>query len=214
MEDDENRPLFALSVCSFFQIFPEGIGNGEVIFPTAKIDIGFIFSVKITAAGGEQTQSLGKCGDFLCLFGGIGGILALDAVQTIGNQLPAKNFQLRYIQLIKRRMRQNCRAACRLDGFDAKGRREKFPLHIARQTRGDITGKSVRLLFDIALFEQNIRKMRPCDDFTACVCRHLVQSQMQTDGGKPFAHPAVADIAAASDGFHAALENGMRRVKA
>ena len=68
MEDDENRPLFALSACSFFQIFPEGIGNGEVIFPAAKIDIGFIFSVKITAAGGEQTQPLGKCGDFLCLF--------------------------------------------------------------------------------------------------------------------------------------------------
>ena len=45
MEDDENRPLFALSVCSFFQIFPEGIGNGEVIFPAAEIDIGFIFSV-------------------------------------------------------------------------------------------------------------------------------------------------------------------------
>ena len=168
MEDDENRPLFALSVCSFFQIFPEGIGNGEVIFPTAKIDIGFIFSVKITAAGGKQTQSLGKCGDLLCLFGGIGGILALDAVQTIGNQLPAKNFQLRYIQLIKRRMRQNRRAACRLDGFDAKGRREKFPLHIARQTRGDITGKSVRLLFDIALFEQNIRKMR---FQKSCACR-------------------------------------------
>ena len=127
MEDDENRPLFALSACSFFQIFPEGIGNGEVIFPAAEIDIGFIFSVKITAAGGEQTQPLGKGGDFLCLFGSIGGILALDAVQTIGNQLPAKDFQLRYIQLIKCRMRQNRRAACRLDGFDARGQGREIP---------------------------------------------------------------------------------------
>ena len=72
MEDDENRPLFALSVCSFFQIFPEGIGNSEVIFPAAEKDIGFIFSVKITAAGGEQPQSLGKCGELPCLLGRIG----------------------------------------------------------------------------------------------------------------------------------------------
>ena len=36
MEDDENRPLLRYRRVPFFQIFPEGIGNGEVIFPLPR----------------------------------------------------------------------------------------------------------------------------------------------------------------------------------
>ena len=56
--------------------------------------------MEVTAAGGKQTQSTGDFFHGFCLGWRIGGVAALDAVQTKGNQFFAESFHLSHVQVV------------------------------------------------------------------------------------------------------------------
>ena len=117
------------------------------------MDEGLVFSMEITAAGREQIQFFCKCSDRLCFLRGISGILAFDAIQTIGDEFSAKFLQLLHVQSIQGWMCQNSGTASLFDGFDTKGRGKEFSFHIAGEPWGNITAEGIFFLADMAFLQ-------------------------------------------------------------